>query len=168
MEKEKPDISYGLWQLLNRTRQLITNLRRRELNQHGVTVRQSMVMRTVLRLGQQATPTAISRETYFDLSSISEQLTRMEKIGLIKKINDLERKNKVRIELTAKGLELYHRVKTRKSIKNVMLVLSENDRDELWRILTHLRNEALVQLGRTQANPYPPENPDELWEEDFI
>jgi DNA-binding MarR family transcriptional regulator len=97
MEKEALDINYGIRKLLNQTRQLITNLRRKELNRHSVTVCQSIVMRTVLRLGLQPIPTAISRETYLDLSSIYEQLTRKEKAGLTRKSNDLDRK-KVRIE----------------------------------------------------------------------
>ncbi len=168
MKKGKPDISYGLWLLLTRVLQLITNARRKELNKYGMTIRQYAIVRNVVRMNHQATPTTLAKESHMDLSSVSEQLTRMEKKGLIKKVKDLDRKNMVRIEVTDKGLELYSSVKGKESIKSIISMLGEKDKRELWRILSQLRETALHHLGIENAILYPTESPEELWEDDFI
>ena len=164
--EENVDISYGLWQLISRTRHLLYKIRRKELYKYGVSSPESMILHTILRLGIEATPTAISRETYLEPSSLSGQLARMEKGGLINKIKDAKRKNLVRIEVTNKGYELFLKSKNRKSIKYVMSVLTEEEKLELWRILSKIRVRALKKLGMGTLTPYPPLNPDEMWPSD--
>ena len=117
---EDKDISYGLWLLLNRTREIIAIVRRKELNKLGITTRQSIILRAIMRLEREATPTQISREVYLALSSVSEQLKRMEKKGLIRRVKDLDRKNMIRAELTEKSHELFIQIADRGTIKNVI------------------------------------------------
>ncbi|MFC2038758.1 MarR family winged helix-turn-helix transcriptional regulator [Chloroflexota bacterium] len=161
------DISYGIWLLLNRTRELIAIVRRKELNKHGITTRQSIVLRAILRLGHEATPARISKEVYLAPSSISEQLKRMEIKGLIRRVKDLDKKNLIRAEVTGKGYELFSKLSKRETIKNVINTLSNEDQLELWRILVQMRKKALDELAMQNSDIYPPDNPEELWEKDL-
>mgnify|MGYP001583932522 CR=1 FL=1 len=165
-EKETASINFGLWQLLQRSLGAIIKVRQKELDRFGITVRQSAVLRTVMRLGQQATPTEIAKQLFLESNTISEQLQRMEADGLVKKVKDLNRKNLVRIEVTQEGHELSSKTLNRKSIDYVMSVLTEDEKIELWSILTKLRGRAVEKLDIKDLDLYPPSDYSSLWPSD--
>jgi len=158
------DANYGLWTLLLRTRQLMYKARERELHKCGISPLSSGVLLTVLRLGEEATPSRISRDLFLEPHSISEHLKRMEKEGLVRRVKDLERKNLVRVELTPKGVKSYNESCARESIDTMMSVLTSREQMELWRILSKLRGAALKYTGMKmkEADLYPPSNPEGL------
>ena len=159
---ESQDISFRLWQMVSNVRHIIYKARQKELNQYGISIRSSIVLDTVLRLGKRATPIAISQQSFIERHSISEQLSRMEKEGLIKKVRDLERKNLVRIEVTEKGYELSRKAAERESVKHIMSALTREEQRELWFLLSKLRERTMKNMGLENIEPYPPSNPDEL------
>lgn len=154
--KRHVDFYFELWELLNTSFRATVKVRQKELDQYDITLQQSAVLRVALRLGKKATPTEISRQLFLELNSISEQLRRMEKDGLVRKVKDLDRKNLIRIEVTQKGYDSYCKSRTQKYIDYVMSSLTEKERLELWSILAKLRARAVEELGIRDLNLYPP------------
>ena len=117
---------------------------------------------TVLRLKGHATPAAISRQLFWELHSVSEQLSRMEAKGLVRKVRDLGRRNLIRAEVTAKGVEVYRESSRRRSAREIMSVLTKDEQHQLWALLAKLREKALHELGARGSDPFPPSDPGEL------
>lgn len=155
-------INYHIWQLLERTQRALFNIRSKEVSRFGVSLRGAGVLSIVLRLGEKATPMAISRQSYVSPNSISEQLKRMEKEGLIRKVKDLKKKNQVRIEVTEKGYEIYLNVINLPSIEETVSVLTHDEKMELWRLLSKLRKSAIEKQGIEDVVPYYPSTVEEL------
>jgi len=79
----------------------------------------------------------------------------MEKQGLVRKVNDLERKNMIRIVLTEKGEQVYQRSREMKVIPKILSCLSPEERDNLRTYLETLRNKALGEIGIRYQLPFP-------------
>jgi DNA-binding MarR family transcriptional regulator len=156
------DLATALWMLIGRTSRLIGKARQRELAKYGVSVDASAVIFTVYSLGRQAIPASISRQLFLERHSVSQLLTRMEKDGLIRRVKDLERRNYVRIELTAKGRDALQRSNKQRSVKPIISVLSENEQQELWILLAKLRDRAIKRLGLKNTVLYPPSDPNTM------
>ncbi len=154
--------THALWQAFTRTHHVISKVRQKELRQHGMTVEEAAVLFTVLRLKGNATPAAISRQLFWELHSVSEQLSRMEAKGLVRKVRDLGRRNLIRAEVTAKGVEVYRESSRRRSPREIMSVLTKDEQHQLWALLAKLREKALLELGVRGSDPFPPSDPGEL------
>jgi len=156
------DPQVALWMLLGRTARLMGKARQRELAKYGVSVDASAVLFSVASLGRQAIPANISAHLFLERHSVSQLLTRMEKDGLIRRVKDLERRNYVRIELTAKGRDAVVRSNRQRSTKPIIGVLTEEEQREMWHLLTRLRESAIKRLGYKNPPLFPPNNPDDL------
>ena len=137
------DKYYDLWVLLADTKEAILKSRQRELIRYNITATQAAILFIIQAIGDQATPSEISRQIFRKPSTVTEILNRMEKQGLVKKVKDLNRKNLVRVALTDKGREAYHLSSHRKSIRKIMSSLSPENRQQLRSFLQTLREEAL-------------------------
>ena len=158
-------INYELWLLLNRTRHLIFKARQREVKEYGISMRNAGILHTIFRLGKQASPGKIARETFLEPHSVSATLSRMQTRGLVKKVKDLERKNLIRIEMTEEGYEVYRKSLGRKSLNLIMSVLTHGKKLELWSLLAKIRNRAVERLGLEITDIYPPSDPTALLED---
>ena len=159
---ESSDIRFPLWQLVSRTSHIMLRARQRELNEYGITRGYSSVLSTVLRLGEQATLSNISQQLVREVHSMSAQLTRMEKEGLINKVKDPKKKNLMRIVVTDKGYELYTKGMERTTINSIMSTLTQEEQHELWVIMAKIREKSMIELGKENQNLYPPSDPSEL------
>jgi DNA-binding MarR family transcriptional regulator len=160
--KKPPDFYYRLWQMISNTTHVISKVRQRELNDESISMYSSGILDAVSRLGEKATPIAISKESSRERHSVSEQLSRMESGGLIRKVKDLHRKNLIRIELTEKGLKSFQRVNEQKSMKYIMTALTWEEQKELWALLAKVRERAIEYLGTNYTNVFPPSNIEEI------
>ena len=160
--KESNGIRFPLWQMINRTSYLMLKARQKELNKYGISIRSSAVLEIIARLGKKTTPTAISQQTFVERHSISEQLARMEKEGLIIKARDLERKNLVRVAITEKGQEIYKKTKEREVIKHITSALTLEEQKQLWSLLAKLRDRTMKILGIEDWEHFPPSDLDEF------
>ena len=140
------DLIY-LWTVLHQARDAIFKFREKELQKIGISTAIAEVLFTIEDIGYRATPTEISSHLVREFHSVSSILSRMEKKGLVKKVNDLERKNLVRIYITDKGKQVYHEARKRESILNILSCLSETEVKQLALPLKKLRDEAIKSLG---------------------
>ncbi len=146
----------GLWMILRRTVRLIGKARQRELIKCGISDDASAVLLTVWTLGRQAIPAMISRYLFLERHSVSQLLTRMEKDGLVQRVKDLERRNYVRVELTKKGLDAFHKSSKQRSTRPIMTILSESEQEVMWYTLARLRDRAIRRLGMKDPILFPP------------
>ena len=141
------DEYYSLWLRLLLVRDAIHRARQGELRQAGITVSEAGVLFYVHALGGRATPAEISRCLFKKPHGISTLISRMEKEGLVKKANDLERKNLLRVEMTEKGQQAYNHASERAVIHRIMSSLSEGERQQisscLEKLHVHTRQKAV-------------------------
>ncbi len=156
MKNLSTDQDYDLWVLLRRTSLVVLKARERELAQYGISAVKAAVLLIVQAIGREATPAEISRHLLRESHSVSGLLSRMEREGLVNKIKDLDKKNRVRIAITEKGHEAYYQSAKRESLHNIMSVLSEKERRQLMSYLEKLRDKALLELAITHKPSFPP------------
>ena len=156
------DRVHALFQLLRRTDRVIHKARQRELDRYGVSAEVAAVLFTVLRLGRQATPANIARALFLERHTVSEQLIRMDKDGLIQRVKDLERKNYVRVVLTEKGYDQYRKSARRRSTRSILAVLTPEEQEQLWLLLAKVRDKSLKHLGVRAPETYPPSAPSQI------
>jgi DNA-binding MarR family transcriptional regulator len=138
---------FELVRLLNQARDATYKARQKELNEYGIHVRRGAVLSAVNALGDRATPVEIARWLIRERNSVSELLDKMERDGLVKKVRDLERKNRVRAVLTDKGRQAYNKVIGGESICKIMSSLTQEERQRLMSYLMTLRYVVLKECG---------------------
>jgi DNA-binding MarR family transcriptional regulator len=153
------DFDQELYQMITRTRQVITKARKAELKKYGVAGVYVAAMNVIVKLKKRATPANIARALFLEPHSVSELLSKMEEVGLIRRVKDLERKNYVRAELTEEGQKKYGDSHNIESIRDMMSVLSPEEKKQLWELLSRIRTQALSQLGVDDKSIFPPANP---------
>jgi len=140
------DEDYNLWVLLHQTTDVVLRARQKELDQFGISVIEVGVLVVTQAIGEKATPSEISRWIFREPHTVSALLNRMEKRGLVRKTQDLDRKNLVRVSITEKGQQAYDKSTRRKSIHKIMSSLSEQERQQLRSCLQKLQNKAFKEL----------------------
>ncbi len=149
------DGDFKLWVLLRQTCDAMIRARQNALRQIGISSRQAAVLSIVKAVTVPTTPAEISRWLFRQPHTVSGLLNRMEKQGLVRKVNDLERKNMIRIVITEKGEQAYQWSKRMKVIPNILSCLSPKERDNLGTYLKALRNKALEEIGVGYQLPFP-------------
>jgi DNA-binding MarR family transcriptional regulator len=142
------DPDYQLFGLIIEATDAMHKARQKELLEHNINMSWSAILLTVKALGDKATPIAIGRWLLRERHTVSELLDKMEGDGLVRKIRDLDRKNRVRVVLTPKGLEIYEKSRAGTVFPKVVSSLTKTEREHLKKCLRLLRNEALKSLGR--------------------
>ena len=99
-------------------------------------------MTVIEDLGENANLTELAERTDRSINTLSIQLTRMENDGLVKKIREIPKSNKLRFELTEKGVDACKEVKKIKSLKVIMSALSEEERQQLISLLEKIIDKA--------------------------
>ena len=147
---------HATWQLLRRTARVMGKARQKELDEYDISGDATAVMFTIVQLGEEAIPAEIARRLLLEPHSVSQLVTRLQKDGLARRVRDLDVKNRVRIELTKQGKELFRKAMIRRSVRKMMSVLTDQEREQLWNSLAKLREAALKQIGMKQRSSYPP------------
>jgi DNA-binding MarR family transcriptional regulator len=153
------DIDFRTWWLIHQSRDVIFRIRNRELSQYGVTTEQAAILfiiKNFTNLKKKSTPGEISKWTLREPHSVSKILTRMEKIGFVKKTSGLgKKKNEVHISLTEKGEQAYNYSLNRNSIQKVMSIFSEEECLQLNALLMKLRDKGLQDLTKKVKAVFP-------------
>lgn len=99
-----------------------------ELAPYGISPRQANILEILFKLNHRATLTQLAKYNEREPNTLSVQMTKMEKGGLIKKVRKSAKSTLLIYELTKKGLETYQQTKLQPSDKVIMSVLSEEER----------------------------------------
>ncbi|MFC1866292.1 MarR family winged helix-turn-helix transcriptional regulator [Chloroflexota bacterium] len=157
-EATSGDPDFDLWGLLFQTRDVIYAARGEELRPYGITAMDSAVLFFIDFLGEKATPAEISRWLFRKHHTITGQLSRMEKKGLVTLTKGIIGKNIITICLTDKGREALRHSSDRQSHHRIFSSLNSDERKQLFSTLMKLRKAAIDVLGIEDIHirPTPP------------
>jgi DNA-binding MarR family transcriptional regulator len=134
-----------LWLL--RSRDLVFQVREKELRKYDLTPEQSAILFFVRVFKEQAGPAELSRAVFRKRHTVSTIVDRMIKKGLLKKTPDLEYKNRLNISLTNKGEEYYKLSRNRSQTIEISDALTEKECQRLIRYLDRISLKAEETLG---------------------
>ncbi len=140
------DPGFQVWVLLNQARDALAWVREKELQRVGLSKIQARVLFAINASATPVTPAVLSRRLLRKPHTMSALLTRMEKEGLIRKVNNLHRKNLIRIEATERGQELFLAGAEGRSVQEIVSSIPKARRERLASCLKALRDTALEQV----------------------
>lgn len=124
--------------LVTRVRDLMLDIRQDELVPYNVSPRQAYILEILFKLGHRATLTQLAHYNEREANTISVQMTKMEKEGLVRKVRKSSKTTLLIYELTEKGLKSYQQTKKQTSEKVIMSTLSEEERQVLMALLNKI------------------------------
>jgi DNA-binding MarR family transcriptional regulator len=128
--------------LLGKARHLLVKARQKELAPYLISPRQAAVLTVIDELGEKANLTELAEHTDRNINTLSIQITRMENDGLVIKVRETPKSNKLRFELTEKGRNACKEVKKINSLNIIMSALTEAERQQLISLLEKIINKA--------------------------
>lgn len=130
-EKILLDNERYVWLLIGQARHIMTKARQKELAPYEIFPQQAQIIDVLYELGRKATLTELAKVSDRGVASISAQLTRMEKDGLVEKFRENRKSALKKFSLTEKGVNAHEIISKRESIRAVMSVLSEEEYQQL-------------------------------------
>ena len=144
------DTDQDLWLLFTHARYAVYRAREKELQALGTSPEHVGALFIIQALGEKATPSEIARQMIRRPHTVSALLKRMVKIGLIKEVKDLDRKNMVRAVLTDKGKRIYKASTLRGPIHRILGQLNDNEKKRFRKTLEKILAEARKEIGLDQ------------------
>ena len=126
------------WSLINRARHFMAKARLKELAPYEISDRQAIVIDILYNMDRKLTLTELAKYLDRELNTLSYQMIRMEKDGLVKKIREKRKSTLLKFELTKKGEVAYKKSLKKESINKIMSVFSEEERQQLILMMQQL------------------------------
>jgi len=152
----KADREYTLVEQITQVADILVKVRERELLPQNLSATAASILFLVDAMGEGVTPARITRMLLREPHSISGILMRMEKQGLVKRTKDMDRKNYIRITLTAKGEKALEKAMRLEGTTHVLSKLTAAQQKELKATLTALKEAGVKELRLSRkALPWP-------------
>jgi len=139
--------NYRLLIRLRQADETIHALRQRELKKYGITSEQARALHVIHYFGNRATAFELAKMLSRKPPAMTIILRRMENKQLIKKTLDKNKKTTIRLSLTRKGHDIYHKVMELPVLDDVFRRLPAKEKEQLCRALEQLRDVALEELN---------------------
>ncbi|MGP8080435.1 MAG: MarR family winged helix-turn-helix transcriptional regulator [Dehalococcoidales bacterium] len=114
----------------------------KELNPYSISPRQATILFILSSIGHKTTLTELSKHTDRKINTLSQQITRMEKNGLVRKVRETPKSALISFELTEKGIETYENSNKMNAVEKIMAILTEDERQQLISLLKKVANAA--------------------------
>ena len=131
--------SYRLSHLLRQTADCVYKAREAELKKYKLTPEQAGALVCIRSLGNKATPAELSRWLFRKRNSITVLLNRMQKLGLVDKKVNKDRKNSITVSLTKKGYDAFNSSIEFQAFHHITDALPRKKRKQLWLLLQTIR-----------------------------
>lgn len=152
----KADKDYTLVTQIVQIADILVKVRERELLPQNLSATAASILFLVDAMGDEVTPAKITRMMIREPHSISGILNRMEEQGLVKRTKNMERKNLIRITLTAKGEKALKQAMKLNGTARVLSKLTSAQQKELKATLTALKEAGMKELRLSpKALPWP-------------
>jgi DNA-binding MarR family transcriptional regulator len=148
----RKDSIYRLIWLFSRTRDVFIKTRQKELRAIGLTLTEVSFLFIVEMLNG-ASYEDISVWAMRELHSVSSQVGRMEKSGLLKKM--IESRKNIKVVLTDQGKKALELSMNGTVIIKIMSSLSKEERIMFYKCLYKIRKESYETLGIYKMPPWP-------------
>ena len=142
----KADKDYTLQTCLLQVADIFVKIRERELLPQNLSSTAAEILFLVDAMGEGVTPAKITRMMLREPHSISGILVRMETHGLIKRTKNMERKNRIRITLTAKGEKALKQAMKLEGTSGILSRLTVVQQKQLKASLTALKEAGKKEL----------------------
>jgi len=142
----KADKDYTLLTSLLQVSDILFKIRERELLPQNLSATAAEILFLVDAMGEDVTPAKLSRMILREPHSTSGILMRMETHGLLKRTKNMERKNMIRITLTAKGEKALSQAMKKEGTTNVLAKLTAVQRSNLKQSLSVLKEAGKKEL----------------------
>jgi len=142
----KADKDYTLLTQLLQVADIFVKIRERELLPQNLSATAAEILFLVDAMGEDVTPAKITRMILREPHSTSGILKRMETHGLLKRTKNMERKNMIRITLTAKGEKVLSQVMKKEGTTNVLSRLTPAQQKQLKTTLSALKEAGKKEL----------------------
>ena len=126
--------------LICEAKHFMLKARKKELSQYHITPEQIQIIIIIYTL-HKTTLAELSKLTNREINSLSNQMSKMERDGLVKKTRETPKSNLLSFELTEKGYSFYAYGKDRVT-EEIMSVLSEEERQQLISMLRNIIDKA--------------------------
>jgi MarR family. len=113
-------------------------VRQKELSPLGITASQLRILRLIEGLGSKATISAVAKAVNRKADVISRQTMMLEREGFIKRSKGRPKSRQLAIRLTEKSIELLKIAKHSNAMREVLSVLTREERQQLDLILNRL------------------------------
>jgi len=144
------DLNFKMWILIGDLHHNMVLVRQKELDKYNISTRQLRILRLIEGLGPEARLSEIAKILQRKIDVVSRQAVMMEKDGLIKRIRDKPKSRLLRLELTEKGQELLNNIHRSKGMNEVLSVLTEKERQEIYSAL----NRVMTKLNKYSAEEH--------------
>ena len=128
--------------LIGEARYLMLKATQKELAPYQISPRQAYILFILYNHGHKAKLAELANHGERLISTLSIQIARMEKMGLVKKVREAHKTTLLSIELTEKGLEVCKNSNKMIADKEIMSALSEEERQQLISIMKKIINKA--------------------------
>jgi DNA-binding MarR family transcriptional regulator len=148
---------FDLWVILDSAHFAISRSRFLEIAQFGLTPEKAQILHVLQSHGGAVPQSRFSDYTMRQHHSVSSLINRMIKEGLLKKVK-YSGERTFTVLMTKKGKDKYSKL-TRVSIDMIFSTLSNEDRQKLFSLLTHLLDKSRGLLGIDYEPPFLRESP---------
>jgi DNA-binding MarR family transcriptional regulator len=121
----------------------------------GLTQQQAQVLLVAQALSHKSTSAEIARVLIRQPHTISAITSRMQKKGLINKVKDTRRRNRVKLIVTEKGENAVAKAQTEDPLHRVLGVLTREERRAFHNYLVRILTKASDELGLNRDNLSP-------------
>ena len=128
--------------LIGEARYLMLKATQKELAPYNISPRQAYILFILYNHGHKAKLAELANHGERLISTLSIQIARMEKMGLVKKIREPHKTTLLSIELTEKGINVCKNSNKMDADQEIMSVLSEEERQQLIPILKKIIGKA--------------------------
>jgi len=142
----KADKDYTLQTCFLQVADIFIKIRERELLDQNLSATAAEILFLVDAMGDDVIPAKIGRMMLREPHSVTQILIRMEKHGLVKRTKNMERKNQIRITLTAKGKKVLSQAMKKEGATNVLARLTAEQRSKLTKSLSVLKEAGRKEL----------------------
>ena len=150
------DQEYLFWVLFQQAYSAMSRVRERELASVGITAHQATLLAVILELGDNATPSAISKRMLRESHTVTELINRAVKMGLLKKKADIRRKNGVTVVMTDKGRMVCEQMRSMEILRRLISVLPPDQIEYSLSFFRLLRDNALNEMAEVKSRWIPP------------
>ena len=138
MEENSYNLDLKVWKAIGDLHHKMFWLRQKELSQYNITARQLHILEVIESLGSKATISTMAKVVNRNIEVISRQTMMMEEDGLITRTKEKPKSRLLTFKLTEKSLELLKIAKHSDAMREVLLVLTADERQQLESILNRL------------------------------
>jgi MarR family transcriptional regulator, organic hydroperoxide resistance regulator len=144
------DMNYQMWGLIHQLRHAIYQIVKKELKSFGLSPAKTTTLFVIKYSDEQLSPGEIAKLQLRSHNSVSVMIDGLAKDGLVKKTQDPNRKNVVRVALTEKGEQACNLAMKSETIPRIFSCLTKEESKQLISSLEKVLDKVHEELGREE------------------